>query len=397
MRRRTELYTLLLCVLLLAFVVTARVFASAPAPEVTPQPSPEATPEPTPEPTPCPHPDYRDGVCTVCGAACDHPSWENGVCTVCGFVCGHPAHDRETRACTVCGETVIHKFIAGRCSCGAEPLAYDSVLPDRFYEECEHPGSIEPLEYQNAEPGWAAYTRHLLVYLPYGYDPEEHYNLLILLHGTGDDETAWLTHPEYVPDRYIEVRTIFDRMIEEQLIEPLIIVSVRLYEDFGSYVGDPTPDRLAYELREIILPYMAEHYATWAESSAPEDLIAARQHFAIGGLSWGSYYTYASGMRQNLPYFGNFICFSGSDDPDLVLSAINSPKLIDYPIYLYYSAAGTTDIAHNGGVTCFNWIVQGADRLTEGENAFLHETQGGHHWIVWSTEIFNALQLAFGP
>ena len=42
MRRRTELYTLLLCVLLLAFVITARVFASAPAPEVTPQPAPEA-------------------------------------------------------------------------------------------------------------------------------------------------------------------------------------------------------------------------------------------------------------------------------------------------------------------------------------------------------------------
>ena len=397
MHREGKIIALLLCTALLVGVCAARLSIDVPAPAATPEPTAEAVPEPTPTPTPCPHPSYLDGVCTVCGTACGHPAWENGICTVCGLACTHPAHHRETRACTVCGETVVHKFIAGVCSCGAEPLVYDSLLPERFYEECEHPGSIEPLEYQNAEPGWATYTRHMLVYLPYGYDPEAHYNLLILLHGTGDDETAWLTYPQYVPDRTIEIRTIFDHMIEEQIIEPLIILSVRLYEDFGSYVGDPMPDRMAFELREIILPYMAEHYATWAESAAPEDLSAARQHFAIGGLSWGSYYTYASGMRQNLPYFGNFICFSGNDDPNLVLSAINSPELIGYPIYLYYSAAGTEDIARNGGISNFNQLVKYTDRLVEGENAFLHETQGGHHWNVWSTEIFNALQLAFGP
>ena len=102
-------------------------------------------------------------------------------------------------------------------------------------------------------------------------------------------------------------------------------------------------------------------------------------------------------MRLNLPYFGNFICLSGSDNPDLVLSYINSPELIDYPIYLYYSAAGTTDMAHNAGIINFQQLVLYTDRLIEGQNAFLHETEGGHAWNVWSTEIFDALQLAFHP
>ena len=375
-------------------------------------PAPTPTPEPTPEPTPCPHPAWADGLCTACGAACEHPEWldgvcavcglpcwhpdwENGVCTVCGTVCEHPIHDPKARKCTVCGQTVVHKFIGGVCACGAEPVFYDYVLPDRFYEECEHPGRIETWDYQNAVPGWAEYTRHLMIYLPYGYDPAGQYNLLILLHGTGDDETAWLTYPHYVPDRTMEVRTIFDRMIEEEIIEPVIIVTVGLYEDFGGYVGDPTETRLAEELRDFILPHMIENYATYAAGTTLADVEAARQHFALGGLSWGSYFTYASGMRLNMPYFGNFICLSGSDSPDLVLSVINSPELIDYPIYLYYSAAGTTDMAHSAGIINFQQLVQYTDRLTEGQNAFLHETEGGHTWNVWSTEIFNALQLAF--
>ena len=390
MHRGKRFFILLLCALLLCGCA-----ARAPAPTATPEPAPEPTPEPTP--TPCPHPAWEDGVCVLCGALCEHPAWEGGVCTVCGTPCEHPAHDAESRECAVCGETVVHRYIGGVCACGAEPLVYDYVLPDRFYEESEHPGSITPLSYQNAEPGWAEYTRHLLVYLPYGYDPQEQYNVLILLHGTGDDETAWLSYPHYVLDRTMEVRCIFDRMIEEQIIEPLIIVTARLYEDYGSYSGDPTADRLAAELRDILLPCIVDRYATWAASSSPEDISAARQHFALGGLYWGSYFTYASGMRQNLPYFGNFICFSGNDDPNFVLSTINSPELIDYPFYLYYSAAGTTDMAHDGGINNFYTLVNYTERLTEGENAFLHETEGGHTWNVWSTEIFNALQLAFLP
>ncbi|MBR1456833.1 MAG: hypothetical protein IJ594_06695, partial [Oscillospiraceae bacterium] len=352
-------------------------------------------PTPEPEPTPCPHPAWEDGVCAVCGEPCAHPAWENGACTVCGLACEHPAHDAQTRVCAVCGETVYHRYVGGVCACGAQPLSYDYVLPDRFYEPCEHPGTIESWDFQNAVPGWATYTRHLLIYLPYGYDPEGQYDLLLLMHGTGDDETAWLTCPHYVPDRMMEVRTIFDHMIDEQLIRPLIIVTVGLYEDFGGYVGDPTEERLAVELREIILPHLVETYATYAAGGDPAQLEAAREHFAIGGLSWGSYFSYASGMRLNLPYFGSFICFSGNDNPDLVLSVINAPELIGYPIYLYYSAAGTTDMAHYGGINNFNQIVKYTDRLVEGENAFLHETEGGHTWNVWSTEIFNALQLCF--
>ncbi len=375
-------------------------------------PAPASTPEPTPESAPCPHPVWVDGRCSDCGEACAHPRWEegacircglscahawtDGVCSVCALRCPHETHDSESLQCLVCGEGVWHDYLDGLCTvCGAAPLVYDHVLPEHYYEPCEQAGSIESWSYQNAVPGWAEYTRHLLIYLPYGYDPEGQYDVMILLHGTGDDETAWLTQEHYVPDRMMTPRTIYDHMIHERLMRPIILVTMRLYEDFGAYVGDPTEQRLAEELQTFVLPHLAEHYATYAASGAPEDLQAARGHFGLGGLSWGSYFSYAAGMRHSLPYFSNFICLSGNDGPDLVLSTINSPELIGYPIELYYSAAGTTDMAYRNGINNFRYLVDNTERLTEGKNAFLHECEGGHTWNVWTTEIFNALQLAF--
>ena len=375
--------------------------------------SPAPTPEPTPEPTPCPHETWAqgqcaacgeicpheawaEGLCARCGLGCTHPGWSEGLCAVCTLRCPHETHEAETQSCSACGETVYHEYRSGRCTvCGAAPQVFDYVLPEAYLEPCEQAGSIESWSYRNAVEGWASYTRHLLIYLPYGYDPEGQYDVLLLLHGSGGDETDWLTQEHYVPDRMMRPHTIYDHMIRQKLMRPMIIVTLRLYEDFGSYAGDPTEERLAMELREFVLPHLAENYATYAASGAPEDLEAAREHFGVGGLSWGSYFTYASGMRHSLPYFSNFICFSGNDSPDLVYSTINSPELIGYPIDLYYSAAGTDDMAYQSGVNTFHYLVDNTERLREGENAFLHECEGGHTWNVWTTEIFNALQLAF--
>ena len=390
MRQLRRFLVLLLCLTLLSGCASAR------------------QPEPTPEPTPCPHgawedgvctlcgescahPAWQDGVCTVCGLRCEHPAWQDGVCTICGWSCPHEAHGQDGR-CLLCGTVLRHVYVAGRCACGAEPQVYDEVLPDRYYEPCPHEGSIQALSYSVE---WGGYTRHLLLYLPYGYDPHEQYNVLILLHGTGDDETAWLTAEHYVPNRIMQVHTIFDWMIEEELIPPLIIVSLRLYEDYGAYPGDPGEERLGRELREIVLPYLAEHYGTYAAGSDFEQLSAARQHVVLGGLSWGAYFTFASGMRHNLPLIGGFICLSGSDSADLVYQSINAPGQASFPIYLYYAAAGEQDFARDGSFATFRYLVDNTPRLVEGQNAFLHECHGAHTWNVWSTEMFNALQLAF--
>lgn len=68
-----------------------------------------------------------------------------------------------------------------------------------YEQECEHPGIVEHISYKTKAYATDERTveKQACVYLPYGYDPEKQYNILYLMHGTGDNEDYWLlAHPE---------------------------------------------------------------------------------------------------------------------------------------------------------------------------------------------------------
>ena len=121
-----------------------------------PVPTETAAPLPSPEPTPppCLHDFNEEGRCIRCGFLCEHPGFSACVCTLCGYVCPHASHDRDSRACTLCGQRQIHCFLAGRCTCGAEPEVYDAGLPERFYQPCEHQGTVEEWRYDTYAPAF---------------------------------------------------------------------------------------------------------------------------------------------------------------------------------------------------------------------------------------------------
>ena len=342
----------------------------------------------------CDHPIYDHGVCTVCGTACSH-DFREGICVICGEVCGHANHDPITQQCTFCGLKIPHSFIHGKCACGAVPVFYDNLLPSEFYQECEHPGTvqkqtyIQKLHYQGDEE----VTKNLNVYLPYGYTGQEKYNVLVLIHGGGDDEDSWLTK-EYDFGFPLIMKNIYDNMIEQKLCRPLIIVCPTTYNG-PYYSNDGGIEQMAAELRETILPYVAEHYSTYAESGSLTDLQAAREHFGIGGMSNGALYALNSGMQMDLDLFSNFICFSGNSQPYAVAEAINSETWKDLPISFFYAGAGYYDGQWQNTFYGFQIIVDQTDRLTEGENAFYRDIDGGHDFGVWNVNIFNALQMAF--
>ncbi len=337
---------------------------------------------------------FRDGVCMICGEKCEH-QWEEGACVRCGTVCSHDRHDSDTRSCTECGLKVAHNFVNGRCACGAEPVFYDGILPSEFYEECEHPGTVEKLTYTQklSGQGGETVTKNLNVYLPYGYSEQQKYNVLILIHGGGDNEDSWITRV-YDFGFPLVMKNIYDNMIDQRLCKPLIIVCPTTYN--GPYgANDSGIEPMAAELRETILPYVAEHYSTYAASGGLSDLRAAREHFGIGGMSNGALYALNSGMQLNLDLFSNFICFSGNSQPYAVAEAINSEEWKSLPIPYFYAGAGTYDGQWQNTYYGFQILVEQTDRLIEGENAFYRDIEGGHNFGVWNVNMFNALQMLF--
>jgi len=378
------LLVLVLCLGVGVGVLAARIQLSRTA--VTPEPMAViVTPEPTEEPLP-----------VISPADCGHPAFENGVCVLCGYVCEHPFHSTEGE-CLRCGEKVVHHYVHALCSCGRIPDYHESLLPDRFYEPCEEAGTILSWSFETTD--WSRQmpvTMKVGFYLPYDYDPGQKYNVLVLMHGLRTTEESWLGLPLLLEDgREIQMRWIYDRMIAEKIIDPLIIVSASQYLYHGEDFYKSKYEQMAYELQNVILPYTVESFSTWAEDSSPEAISAVREHFALGGNSWGSYYTYDTGMCQSLPYFSRFLCFSGDANTGWIVEQLESQALRNYSVDLYYAAAGDYDVALKGEQSVFYTVVPLVERLVDGENAFFHVCQGGHDWATWSIELYNALQLVF--
>ncbi len=387
--------------------------APTPVPALTPTPVPTPSPSPTPTPTPCPHLSWTDGVCDGCGAACPHEKWENGVCTVCGLICTHPAHDPETRQCTRCGQPVPHDYVKNVCRlCGEEPEFLEENVPRELFKPCAHKGTVEKVEYttmaffdeeEGKNPDGVKKT--LYVYLPYNYDPEGKYDVLVLLHGIACTEKYWLVDKqEYKPMGTDEVRTadLLDNLIDRGYCRPLIVVSPTFYEDSGKmeeYWRRTDQPCFQQEVREDVLPLIAEKYATWAESGELEDISAQRQHFGIAGLSMGSIYIYTGFLGDCLDLFGWFGCFSGSDGNMSELARqLNSAPDADYPIYYFYNSIGRYDDYYDLHLGQYRSLLERAKGLTEGENAaFTVIADVGHKYAAWSPGLYNFLQIAFSP
>ena len=277
-----------------------------------------------------------------------------------------------------------------------EPVLYDDLLPESYRRPCPNAGTLLNWSYDTVD--WEtqeAVSRAVQIYLPHGWERGRQYNILVLLHGLGGSEKSWLSDPHPVGGEELALRTVLDNMIDEGRIEPLIVVCPSLYMLAGQGRRVTGYEQLAYELKDTILPHVAAEYGSYAASPEPEDLAAAREHFAIGGASWGSYYTYESGIGLSLPFFSGFLCFSGDGDAPWLSRILESPEYSEYDIALYYAAAGTGDVARPSEERCYATLTGSDPRLREGENAWLHLTSGGHDWTVWSTELFNALQLLF--
>ncbi len=382
------LFILVLCLGVACGVLAARVLDRPTAPAEEPTATVE-TPEPTPEPA-------KATLPAIAPEDCGHPSFEHGVCVLCGYVCPHPFHDQD-RHCLLCESPVAHHFVDGVCVCGAVPDIRETLLPDRFYEPCEQEGTVLNWSFETKDWDYQRdVSMNVCFYLPYEYDPGQQYNVLVLLHGLRATEESWLTTPWELSDgREIQMRWIFDRMIAERVMDPVIIVCASQYLHWGDDLLKSRYEQMAAELQNVILPYTAANFSTYAADASPEALIAAREHFALGGNSWGSYYTYDTGMAQSLPWFSSFICLSGDANSGYVAGELESPAMRDYSIDLYYAAGGDFDVARAGEEAVFYAVVPRVERLHDGENAFFHVCQGGHDWETWSIEIYNAVQLLF--
>lgn len=293
----------------------------------------------------------------------------------------------------------VHSFDRGVCSvCGAKPEFLTGWLPDEFYQETEHAGTVTAVEYDTkafAAYDQLTYHKRMNVYLPYGYDESRPYNVLVLIHGQGDNEDDWLVETHESGGHAMCGRVILDNIFEQGLAEPCIVVTPVTETKFvqGLTAGIV---QMQDELREAILPYIVEHYSTFAKDGNIASLQAARSHFGLGGLSNGALFTYEGGMRHDFDLFGSYCAFSGNGEPWKTVKAIQSKEFAELPVDCLFTGAGSlNDWQQNYTKIGFEYFVEKDVRFQEGENAWRVDVDGGHEWKVWFTCLYNAMQVMF--
>lgn len=227
-------------------------------------------------------------------------------------------------------------------------------------------------------------SRAMVVYTPAGYAEQQDraYPVLFLLHGNGDDETAWTDVGR--------VHMIADNLIAAKKIQPLVIVM-----PYGHPVPLPeggrpstygTDNNAAYaaDIVDVAMPFVEKRYRvrrTAADRS-------------IAGLSMGGGHALDTGLLHS-DKFSSVGAFS---------SAAPQENLADhFPACVGPEPAVNENLKHL-------WIAIGKkDFLLDRNHKFIAalktqavkhtyiETAGGHEWGVWRDYIERFLVLTQAP
>lgn len=223
------------------------------------------------------------------------------------------------------------------------------------------------------------------VYLPEGYTTsKEDYPVLYLLHGSGDDETGWMTKGK--------AKAILDSLITNQLCPPMIVVMPNGYlEQTGRYYAPESRLWMESTFEENfsnLIAWTEAHYRT----------IADKQHRAIAGLSMGGFHTMhtAALLNQAFDYVGIFSALyvphtkqphaernieisalAQSDKPAYQQTEALLREQFATPPQVYWIACGVEDFLYEDNVIYRQY-------LDEKQYPYeYHESAGGHSWQNW--------------
>lgn len=228
--------------------------------------------------------------------------------------------------------------------------------------------------------------RRCFIYTPaeYAQNPQKHYPVLYLQHGSFEDETGWASQGK--------AGLILDNLIAEGKAVPMIIVMDNGYAYKPQ--AEEKPGRPASVFEEVMIneniPMTDAKFRT----------IADREHRAIAGLSMGANQTMRI-IMNNLDKFASYGGFSGTSnypstaeiDPATFLDGkFNDGAAINKQIKVFWLGLGTKEPnPFPGSVGAFRKMMD-----KQGIKYVYYESPGtAHEWLTWRRSLHQYAQLLF--
>ena len=242
--------------------------------------------------------------------------------------------------------------------------------------------------------------KELYVYLPYGYDPAQKYDVVYLLHGTGEPAAYWLGDT----DMGKKAVPMLDRMIDTGACSPVIVVAPTYYSVpegkealFGEAMANDSmanvwPMYFWMEMKNEIIPLIDSTYSTYGND--PD----ARDHRAFAGLSRGSMTTVNSIMMHCLDQFAYFGDYSGAwCDFDAFMETLESDEYRDLDVKFWYNGNGENDFSLENHQQFLNrCLTEMPHRFADGDNvAWISFKNGAHALTCWLPHLYNSLLVFF--
>ena len=313
-------------------------------------------------------------------------------------------------------------------------MALNKTKLEAMATPCPQRGNLELVHYSSRAYALEAIfgeapipmEKSMWVYTPYGYDSRKKYNVLFLMHGGTENEGYWFGQGRYHADdteKYTDFGNVtaamLDHLIYEKEIEPLIVVAPSFEENVEPYtkLGNPVdtyfaPTRYFWlELRNEIMPYVQQHYATYAQSNSEDSYRAAREHFAYAGASQGSITGLYSIMGHCLDRFGYIGNFSAgairySFNTNGLAVVLDEEKLSELcasaeqnPPILWYNACGDEDMMYASHKETYDRVLEAlpADFQDNQNCCFITHEGGQHDYRTWVEDFYNVLHMFFRP
>ena len=207
----------------------------------------------------------------------------------------------------------------------AEYLGFVPYTQMKYHQPPEQQGEVIEAQGEGGEI--------YLIYLPYGYDPDKQYRVLIYLNGADGDPYKMLgsdiryRHGNFWFNSAVNTKYFIDYLIQVGDCDPLIVVSTN--EEIVDWIGERY-------LR--LIQYTVDNYSTYAASSAVEDLVAARDYFAIAGPS-NAAESICLSIQRMPDIFAYYGIFSGMKEEEETLAAFEKKG----PIRFLMMNAGALD------------------------------------------------------
>ena len=278
-----------------------------------------------------------------------------------------------------------------------------TLIPVEWFADCPEPGSVYSVFYNATDYSTGMpITKKMDVYLPYGYSNLYQYDVLILTHGAGCDENYWFSQEQTYNGVPVSAKNLIDNMIYTKSCRQLIVVSCSCRNDIsccGSFYDANQlyleGHQMSEELKKDILPFLAESFSTYAESSTPESLIAAREHFAFFGFSWSAMFGYTHILPEDLEY----ISWYGLIAPSIMslknVLPVVAEKNKEYPISYLYTSVGSTDAVRKQSESMYKSFCNNPLLSTSAPSSQVIIERAYHSFDAWGTGLFNCLKLFF--